>query len=96
LAATSSYDDTIRLWDITDPAGPRMLDKLTGHDDDVKPVVFSPDGKTLASGSNDHHVRIWDVTDPHHAAPIAVLEGHEHFVAGRSRGGESGGPIGRG
>ncbi|MFI8215762.1 hypothetical protein [Streptomyces sp. NPDC085932] len=80
VAATGSYDDTIRLWDISDPARPRMLDELTGHDDDVKPVVFGPDGKTLASGSNDHDVRIWDVTDPRHASLIATLTGHEHFV----------------
>jgi WD40 repeat protein len=60
LAATSSYDDTIRLWDITDPAGPRMLDKLTGHDDDVnlwfsapteRPWPRAPTITTSASGT---------------------------------------------
>ncbi|MWA01713.1 hypothetical protein F8568_015285 [Actinomadura sp. LD22] len=80
VAATGSYDDTIRLWDLADPTAPRMLGTLTGHTDNVKPVVFSPDGKTLASGSDDHDVRIWDVTDPRHGAPIAVLKGHENFV----------------
>lgn len=79
MAATSSFDDTIRLWDITDPARPGCW-TLTGHEGNVKPVAFSPDGRALAPGSDDRDVRIRDLTDPHHAVPVAVLEGHRHFV----------------
>jgi WD40 repeat protein len=34
---------------------------LNGHSSDVNSLCYSPDGKTLASGSRDETVRIWDV-----------------------------------
>jgi WD40 repeat protein len=41
-------------------------------------VAFSPDGKTLASGSSEENtVRLWDVNS---RKPTAALKGHEESV----------------
>jgi WD40 repeat protein len=44
-------------------------------------VAFSPDGRTLASGSDDHTIWLWNVTDPAHPAPLGQpLQGHTDTV----------------
>jgi len=46
---------------------------LFGHRDWSRQVAFSPDGRTLASGSVDGTIRLWNVAT---AREIAVFTGH--------------------
>src|SRR5437588_2103133 len=49
----------------------------TGHSNDVRAVAFSPDGKTLASGSFDMTIKLWDVTS---GTQLRTLTGHSGTV----------------
>ena len=50
--ATGSSDDTVILWDITDPTQARQLEpQLKKHTNGVRTLAFSPDGHVLATGS---------------------------------------------
>jgi WD40 repeat protein len=61
-------EDNVVLFDITDPVHPKELSTARAHTAQVNMVAFSPDGKTLASGSADDSTRLWDVSDP--AKPV--------------------------
>ena len=53
------------------------LHTFTGHTEQVISLLFSPDGKTLFSGSADRSVRVWDVET---GRCQASLLGHHHWV----------------
>ncbi len=62
--ATSSEDQTVRLWDAE--TGQEVL-TLHGHTDIVPSVAFSPDGNRLVSAGADGTVQIREAapaTDP--------------------------------
>jgi WD40 repeat protein len=73
LAASSSSDYTIALWDLERR---RLLRVLYGHSDDVEDFAFVDD-TTGASASRDWRVLVWDLTS---GAVTHVLEGHEKDV----------------
>jgi WD40 repeat protein len=58
--ATSSLDQTARLWDASTGAQVRVFN---GHNAEVKDIAFSPDGTRLATASVDKTAIIWDVAN---------------------------------
>jgi WD40 repeat protein len=68
----SNDNDTIRLWDVADPAHPRPLGQplISSSGSVVNAVAFSPHGHTLASSNDDGTVWLWNVADPAHPRPF--------------------------
>ena len=64
---------TIRSSSGTSTRAPKSR-LLAAHTDDVKDVAFSPDGKTLVSGSYDKTLKLWDVdTERRNLLPRGTL-----------------------
>uniref|UniRef100_A0AAX7TNT8 Coronin n=1 Tax=Astatotilapia calliptera TaxID=8154 RepID=A0AAX7TNT8_ASTCA len=57
LLVSSSYDLTVRLWNLETGKQVKVLD---GHQDQVFGMAWSPDGKLLATVCKDGKVRIYD------------------------------------
>ncbi len=69
-------DATIRIWDTSTG---KCLNVLEGHLAGISTLAWSPDSKTIASGSDDRSIRLWDVSTgksyPH------PLLGHHNYIS---------------
>ncbi|MGO8891339.1 MAG: toll/interleukin-1 receptor domain-containing protein, partial [Streptosporangiaceae bacterium] len=64
--ASGDSDGTVRLWDVADPAHPRLLGQPLVSAHAVYSVTLSPDGRTLAAGDAYGTIRLWNIADPAH------------------------------
>ncbi|GAA1648564.1 WD40 repeat domain-containing serine/threonine-protein kinase [Actinoplanes couchii] len=70
LLAAATVTDGVRLYDLRDPAKPRLLSRFAGDGGAVTAMAFDPDGEILAVGGDQRTVGLWSLADP--AAPLAV------------------------
>ncbi len=57
MIASASGDSTIKLWDTSGT----LITTLQAHKGAVWDVEFTPDGKTLISGSEDNNLMLWNL-----------------------------------
>ncbi|KAF8575948.1 WD40 repeat-like protein [Ramaria rubella] len=58
LIATSSWDSTVKIWDISDGS---LIKTLKGIKGQSWTGCWSPDSRFIAVGGGDRTVRVWDV-----------------------------------
>ncbi|KAG8795779.1 hypothetical protein FRC12_009786 [Ceratobasidium sp. 428] len=61
----------VQLWDLG--SGERALGSFRGHIRDINSAAYSPDGRTIASGSDDKTIRVWDTAT---GGAVIGLKGH--------------------
>jgi guanine nucleotide-binding protein subunit beta-2-like 1 protein len=59
FALSSSWDGTLRLWDLNTGDTTR---RFVGHTKDVLSVAFSADNRQIVSGSRDKSINLWNTS----------------------------------
>lgn len=77
--ATSSWDRTVRLWDMYERKG---TCETLEHSKEVLSVAFRPDGKEFASSTTSGEIQLWD---PERGTIIGTIDGARDAAAGRMR-----------
>jgi WD40 repeat protein len=57
MLASGAWDDSVRLWRVSDGV---QMQRLIGHSGRVFDVAFAPDGAALASAGADGQVLVWE------------------------------------
>jgi WD40 repeat protein len=69
-------DQTLRLWDLTDPAAPTNPYPPLTNTAPLSPLVgssaLSPDGRIAVGGAADGAITVWNVGDPAHPARLGA------------------------
>ncbi|KAJ1437035.1 WD40/YVTN repeat-like-containing domain superfamily [Sesbania bispinosa] len=77
ILASSSWDKTVRLWDVFDGKG--AVETLI-HTHDVLTIVYRPDGRQLACSTLDGQIHFWDPID---GLLMYTIEGSRDIAGGR-------------
>jgi WD40 repeat protein len=70
-----AWEGEIRIWDL---AG-KKVNSFKGHNQEIRCLAVSKDGKFLASGSEDHSIIVWDLAT---GKDIRTIKAHQGNVYG--------------
>jgi len=74
IASKSDLDNSIDVRNATTGA---LIKHLPEHATNLKTLMFSPDGKSIAAAYDDHTIKLWDIAS---GDCLKTLEGHEDCV----------------
>jgi WD40 repeat protein len=77
FGASTLLQRFLRARLVATPEVVKCLHTLQGHGNWIRSVAFSPDGRTLASGSTDQTVRLWEISS---GKSLNILRGHTEEV----------------
>lgn len=76
FALSSSWDHTLRLWDLNTGTTTR---RFVGHTKDVLSAAFSSDNRQIVSGSRDKTINVWNTLGE--CKYTLKQEGHTEWVS---------------
>jgi len=74
-ALSSSWDRSLRLWDLNFGTTSRLF---VGHTGDVLSVAFSPDNRQIVSGSRDRSIKLWNTLGE---CKCSIEDAHSDWVS---------------
>jgi guanine nucleotide-binding protein subunit beta-2-like 1 protein len=74
-ALSSSWDKSLRLWDLNFSKTSRLF---VGHTGDVLSVAFSADNRQIVSGSRDHSIKLWNTLGE---CKCSIEDAHSDWVS---------------
>ncbi|CAL5095863.1 unnamed protein product [Urochloa decumbens] len=77
ILASSSWDKTVRLWDVFESKG---AVETFQHSHDVLTLAYRPDGKQIACSTLDGLINFWDPSD---GLLMYTIEGRRDIAGGR-------------
>lgn len=75
ILVSGSDDFTMYMWE--PEVSKKHMTRLTGHQNLINHINFSPDGRYIASAGFDKKVKVWD---GHTGKFVATLNGHVDYV----------------
>ena len=74
ILASGSYDNTIKLWNLTKN---KEIRTFKGHSAWVAAVAITPNNKNLVSGSYDNTIKLWNLVN---GQQIRTFKGHSDSI----------------